>query len=154
MEDNSKEKGNKMKKVLLILSTLFIAGCNMDFSNILGEDWLSKTPIEEYEIDHIEIEVVSLDIVQETFQIWGWMTNIGDTTLTPRFRIEGSFYTDSSFTDLLGKDNMSQRFYDFPTGEKKFWCISYFPPESINPLDYPNFAVKDIKAIKEIYFGD
>ena len=80
----------------------------------------------------------------------GTITNVGDTTITITFYYSVSFYTDSSFTELLGigSDNY---YWDLEPQEIRNWVCHFVPKDEINASDYPNFAVKDIEFYKEIY---
>ena len=133
-----------MKNILLASLVLFIAGC---FGPPLE-------PIRIDEIDHIEYTIGAQKIKEndwsgEFFQICGHITNVGDTTITERFWYSVSYYTDSSFTQLLGIDS-DYYFWDLEPGETNVWWSNFTPKDEITASDYPNFGVKDIIFYKEV----
>ena len=142
-----------MKNILLASLVLLIAaGC----MSITG-------PTEIVEIDHIEytIENQYVSGSGDYFMVWGYLTNVGDTTINTIWNIDVSFYTDSSFTQLLGIETR-EIWEDIKPGETINWGESLHPEtyadssftHEINPSDYPNFAVKDIVFYynKKIYY--
>ena len=140
-----KRKGNQLKNILLASLVLFIAaGC----MSITG-------PTEIVEIDHIEytIENQYVSGSGDYFMVWGYLTNVGDTTINTIWNIDVSFYTDSSFTQLLGIETR-EKWDDIKPGETIFWGETLYPTDEINAPDYPNFAVKDIVFYynKKIYY--
>jgi hypothetical protein len=82
-----------------------------------------------------------------TLYATGKVKNNGTSTIDPGFWVECQFYTDSSFTLKLGGGN-TQITVNLGPGQATFWTISYYSADQ-HLENYPNFAVKDQRAIRK-----
>mgnify|MGYP001468463522 CR=1 FL=1 len=65
-----------------------------------------------------------------------------DTIYAPWY-VEGMFYADSSLETVLGGDSRVFN-YALEPGISTLWHLTY--SSSINELDYPNFAISNLRA--------
>ena len=140
-----------MKALLTIISLLLFTGCNINLFNYT-----------EVEYDDVIITVTELEFgVGGDFPYpWcyflatGTVVNMGEDTLLthqstsdPTWVVEGTFYTDSTFTQSFGikRDWMG---VDFAPGDTTTWSIT--KSDSIAcTLDYPNFTVNNLRVYIE-----
>ena len=76
----------------------------------------------------------------------GTVKNTGKNTWSPIWRIEGDFYTDSTFTFKLGSAVKSYSF-SLAKNEMTAWELK-FTSNQFTLSDYPNFAVKNLRVIQ------
>ena len=141
-----------MKVLLTIISLLLFTGCNLSIFNYT-----------EVEYDNVMITVTKLKFVDSSnvfsypwcsFLASGTVVNIGEDTLfknqymlDPTWFVEGTFYTDSTFTQSIGtsRDMMG---VDLTPGDTTTWSMS-ITDSTVCTLDYPNFTVNNLKVYIE-----
>ena len=72
------------------------------------------------------------------------ITNIGDTTIIAPWSVEAEFYSDSTFTLILGGDQQSFN-VNLKKGVSILWTLSYSSNDIVES-NYPNFAVDNFRA--------
>ena len=81
------------------------------------------------------------------FIVKGTVSNDGDTTFYPPWYIEAEFYADSTFTTKFGGERTTIN-YSLAPGEDTLWQLTY-SSSLIVESDYPNFAIKNLRAYVE-----
>ena len=128
-----------MKTVLLIASIILFTGCQ----GVIG----SKN---NETIDHVDWSIGTNDNpagyspTNESWLVTGMITNTGDTTILAPWRVEAEFYSDSTFTLILGGDQESFN-VNLQSGVSRYWTLTYSPEEVTAP-NYPNFAIDNFRA--------
>jgi hypothetical protein len=72
------------------------------------------------------------------------ITNTGDNTILAPWSVEAEFYSDSTFTLILGGDQESFN-VNLQSGVSRYWTLTYSPEEVTAP-NYPNFAIDNFRA--------
>ena len=83
--------------------------------------------------------VVSNSMLKAT----GIIKNIGDTTIMAPWHVEAEFYTDSTFSFLLGGDQYSFN-VNLNTNTSTFWTLKF--SSEIVESNYTDFAIKNFRA--------
>ena len=128
-----------MKTVLLIASIILFTGCQ----GVIG----SKN---NETIDHVEWVLGTNDnpagysYTNETLQVTGMITNTGDSTILALWSVEAEFYSDSTFTLILGGDQQSFN-VNLQTGVSTQWTLNYSSQDKVES-DFPNFAINNFRA--------
>ena len=129
-----------MKTVLLIASIILFTGCQ----GVIG----SKN---NETIDHVEW-VLGTDAnpagyspTNESWLVTGMITNTGDTTILTPWWVEAEFYSDSTFTLILGGDQQSFN-VNLQSGVSIQWTLSYSDPDKVEFESYPYFAIDNFRA--------
>jgi hypothetical protein len=76
----------------------------------------------------------------------GTIKNAGKNTWSPVWKVEGDFYTDSTFTFKLGGAAKSYSF-SLAKNETTAWELK-FTSNQFTLSDYPNFAVKNLRVVQ------
>ena len=84
--------------------------------------------------------VVSNSMLKAT----GIIKNIGDTTIMAPWHIEAEFYTDSTFSFLLGGDQHSFN-VNLNSNTSTFWTLQFSSSEIVES-NYTDFAIKNFRA--------
>tara|TARA_Y100000034_G_C6524525_1_gene225852 strand:- start:83 stop:499 length:417 start_codon:yes stop_codon:yes gene_type:complete len=134
MKENLKEKENKMKKLLSILSIILITGCN---NNIIGSNNV-------IELDNVTLTVTLMEATNARWKVGGTIVNTGDSTISAPWYIEAMFYSDSTFTETFGGDNDRMN-YSLEAGVTGHWLLTHRSTALVES-EYPNFAIKDLRA--------
>ena len=131
---------NKKYLSIIIYSFFFTINCgdgiigsesNQTISHI---EWSLGTP------DDSTGYVVSNSMLKAT----GIIKNIGDTTIMAPWHIEAEFYTDSTFSFLLGGDQYSFN-VNLNTNTSTFWTLKFSSSEIVES-NYTDFAIKNFRA--------
>ncbi len=128
-----------MKTVLLIASIILFTGCQ----GVIG----SKN---NETIDHVIWSIGTTEnpagysYTNQSLQVTGMITNTGDTTILAPWSVEVEFYSDSTFTLILGGDQQSFN-VNLQSGVSRYWTLTYSPEEVTAP-NYPNFAIDNFRA--------
>ena len=128
-----------MKTVLLIASIILFTGCQGMIGSKNNET-----------IDHVEWVLGTDDnpagysYTNETLQVTGMITNTGDSTILALWSVEAEFYSDSTFTLILGGDQQSFN-VNLQTGVATQWTLNYSSQDKVES-DYPNFAINNCRA--------
>ena len=128
-----------MKTVLLIASIILFTGCQ----GVIG----SKN---NETIDHVEwvlgtdANPAGYSLKNGTLQVTGMITNTGDTTILALWSVEAEFYSDSTFTLILGGDQQSFN-VNLQMGVATQWTLNYSSQDKVES-DYPNFAINNFRA--------
>ena len=72
------------------------------------------------------------------------ITNTGDTTILALWWVEAEFYSDSTFTLILGGDQQSFN-VNLQTGVSTQWTLNYSSQDKVESA-YPNFAINNFRA--------
>ena len=124
--------------VAILLTAMFMFSCNE--SNVVGADEVSVLEDANFEIT--EYLFTSTELI-----VKGTVSNDGDDTFYPPWYIEADFYADSTFTTKFGGDRTTIN-YSLAPGENTLWQLTY-SSSLIIESDYPNFAVKNLRAYME-----
>ena len=84
--------------------------------------------------------VVSNSMLKAT----GIIKNIGDTTIMAPWHVEAEFYTDSTFSFLLGGDQYSFN-VNLNTNTSTFWTLQFSSSEIVES-NYTDFAIKNFRV--------
>ena len=128
-----------MKTVLLIASIILFTGCQ----GVIG----SKN---NETIDHVEwvlgtdANPAGYSYKNGTLQVTGMITNTGDNTILALWSVEAEFYSDSTFTLILGGDQQSFN-VNLQTGVSTQWTLNYSSDDKVES-NYPNFAIDNFRA--------
>ena len=101
-------------------------------------------------ISHIEWSLGTSDdstgyvVSNSMLKATGIIKNIGDTTIMAPWHIEAEFYTDSTFSFLLGGDQYSFN-VNLNTNTSTFWTLQFSSSEIVES-NYTNFAIKNFRA--------
>ena len=129
-----------MKTVLLIASIILFTGCQGVIGSKNNEtidhvDWSIGTPADP----------TGYSYTNETLQVTGMITNTGDTTILAPWWVEAEFYSDSTFTLILGGDQQSFN-VNLQPGVSIQWTLSYSDPDKVEFESYPYFAIDNFRA--------
>ena len=128
-----------MKTVLLIASIILFTGCQ----GVIG----SKN---NETIDHVDWSIGTPEnpdgysYTNQSLQVTGMITNTGDTTILAPWSVEAEFYSDSTFTLILGGDQQSFN-VNLQTGVSTQWTLNYSSADKVES-NYPNFAINNFRA--------
>ena len=75
----------------------------------------------------------------------GVITNVGDPTILAPWSVEAEFYSDSTFTLILGGDQQSFN-VNLQQGVSIQWTLSYSDPDKIEFESHPYFAINNFRA--------
>ena len=134
------KQGEAMKIITLIVTILLFYGCpkmigSEDNETIDHVDWSIGTPADPDGYSY----------TNQSLQVTGMITNTGDTTiLAPRW-VEAEFYSDSTFTLILGGDQQSFN-VNLQPGVSIQWTLSYSDPDKVEFESYPYFAIDNFRA--------
>lgn len=122
---------------ILLVASLFLLQCDETLTGVEDVN----------ELKFVDIQLTSTEYGQSVLVANGTIENKSSrTTISPPFYVEAQFYADDSYNFKLGGDNYRFSFSLAP-GEKAAWKIS-FSSDIVNEGDYPNFAVKNLRAYK------
>ena len=133
-------KGEAMKIIALIVTILLFYGCP---GGVIGSE-------NNETIYHVEWVLGTNDnpagysYTNETLQVTGMITNTGDTTILAPWSVEAEFYSDSTFTLILGGDQQSFN-ENLQSGVSRYWTLTC-SPEEVTASHYPNFAIDNFRA--------
>ena len=137
-----KLKGNKMKKMLLLLSMILATGCIFDV---------------DYTTVKVNISIVNLTITEKEAYNTYWKvsgiavneSNYGNATPTPWY-IEASFDTTNSNTTppYLGTETKTIN-TSLEPGDTLYWELFHYNNNLIES-DYPDFVIKNLHAYEYI----
>ena len=122
----------------ILMSAIFMISCNEN--SIVGADDVSVLEDANFEIT--EYLFTSTELI-----VTGTVSNDGDDTFYPPWYIEAEFYADSTFTTKFGGTRTTIN-YSLAPGENTLWQLTY-SSSLIVESDYPNFAVKNLRAYNE-----
>ena len=122
-----------MKKLLLTLSLILITGCY----DIIGSNNV-------FELNNVKLTVTELEATNYRWKVTGTIVNTGDSTILAPWYIEAMFYSDSTFTTTFGGDSDRMNF-NLEPGVTSYWSLTH-SSEAVVEADYPNFAIKDLRA--------
>ena len=74
----------------------------------------------------------------------GTITNVGDTTILAPWYVEAEFYEDSTFSFILGGDQVSYN-VNLNVNTSRFWTLEFSSSEIVES-NYPDFAIKNFRA--------
>ena len=129
-----------MKTVLLIASIILFTGCQ----GVIG----SKN---NETIDHLDWSIGTTENTagysptNESWLVTGMITNTGDITILAPWWVEAEFYSDSTFTLILGGDQQSFN-VNLQSGVSIQWTLSYSDPDKVEFESYPYFAIDNFRA--------
>lgn len=130
-------KTYKIFLITMTLLTLTFLGSSCEEDPIIGPG-PDKEPI------RVRFTVTSRTVTSTKLYVSGRVKNIGSSTITPYWYIEGQFYADNTFTLLLGADVTTINLPLDP-GVETLWNLELSDPD-IAEGNYPNFAVGDLIA--------
>ena len=123
-----------MKIITLIVTILLFYGCP---GGLIGS--------EEYEtINDVEWTLNGYTFSNTTLTATGMITNTGDTTIIATWGVEAEFYSDSTFTLILGGYQQSFN-VNLQSGVSIQWTLSYSDSDKVES-NYPNFAINNFRA--------
>jgi len=124
--------------VAILLTAMFMVSCNE--SNVVGAE-------DVHELEDANFEITEYLFTSSELIVKGTVSNDGDDTFYPPWYIEADFYADSTFTTKFGGDRTTIN-YSLASGENTLWQLTY-SSNLIIESDYPNFAVKNLRAYME-----
>ena len=122
---------------MLIIAALAFLGSSCEEDPIIGPD-PGKDPI------RVTFTVTSQLVTSTKLSVSGKVKNTGSSTKTAHWYIEGQFYSDNTYTLLLGGDVTTINLPLNP-GVETLWNLELSDPD-IAEGNYPNFAVRDLVA--------
>ena len=134
-------KGESMKIIALIVTILLFYGCS---GGVIGSE-------NNETIDHVDWSIGTIDNpagyspTNESWLVTGMITNTGDTTILAPWWVEAEFYSDSTFTLILGGDQQSFN-VNLQPGVSIQWTLSYSDPDKVEFESYPYFAIDNFRA--------
>ena len=123
-----------MKILTLVVTILLLFGCS---GGVIGSE-NNKT------INDVEWTLNGYTFSNTTLTATGMITNMGDTTIIATWGVEAEFYSDSTFTLILGGE---QQFFNvnLGSGVSKQWTLNYSDPDIVES-NYPSFAINNFRA--------
>ena len=123
-----------MKKLILLTLLLLLAtGC----PGIIGSNNV-------FELNNVNLTVTEMEATNNRWKVSGTVVNTGDTTILAPWYIEAMFYSYSTFTTTFCGDNDRMNF-NLEAGVTSYWHLTH-SSEAVVEADYPNFAIKDLRA--------
>ena len=122
-----------MRTILTSLTLLLTVGC----FDIIGSNNV-------FELDNVNLTVTEMEVQNYRWKVSGTIVNTGDSTILAPWYIEAMFYSDSTFTTTFGGDNDRMNF-NLEAGVTSYWYLTH-SSEAVVEADYPNFAIKDLRA--------
>ena len=122
---------------MLVIAVLTFLGSSCEEDPIIGPD-PGKEPI------RVSFTITSQQVTSTKLSVSGKVKNTGSSTITAHWYIEGQFYSDNTFTLLLGGDVTTINLPLNP-GVETLWNLELSDPD-IAEGNYPNFAIKDLVA--------
>ncbi len=119
---------------LILIVTILLFGCS---GGVIGSE-NNKT------INDVEWTLNGYTFSNTTLTATGMITNTGDTTIIAPWWVEAEFYSDSTFTQILGGDQQSFN-VNLQSGVSIQWTLSYSDPDKVES-NYPNFAINNFRA--------
>lgn len=129
-----------MKQLLFSLSLLlflsFATSCETE--PVTGSD-------DVIEFNNITISVDTTYAFGNSFRAEGTVTNTGNSSITPLWYLEGSFFRDSG-SFKMGGGNTSFSF-SLGSGQSTGWALSFSSDQYLAP-DNPEFRVDELRVYK------
>ena len=135
------KQGKTMKIITLIVTILLYYGCP---GGVIGSE-------NNETIDHVDWSIGTTENpagyspTNESWLVTGMITNTGDTTILAPWWVEAEFYSDSTFTLILGGDQQSFN-VNLQSGVSIQWTLSYSDPHKVEFESYPYFAINNFRA--------
>ena len=123
-----------MKIIALIVTILLFFGCS---GGVIGSE-------NNETINDVEWTLNGYTFSNTTLTATGMITNTGDTTIIATWGVEAEFYSDSTFTLILGGDQQPFS-VNLQSGVSTQWTLNYSDPDKAES-DYPNFAINNFRA--------
>ncbi|GAB5408655.1 MAG: hypothetical protein BalsKO_10200 [Balneolaceae bacterium] len=101
---------------------------------------------EVLEIENVQFVVDSTYTFGNDFKAEGTITNIGNSSITPIWYLEASFFRDQNQTFKMGGDNTSYSF-SLGSGQSTGWQIT-FRNNQYPASENPDFSVGEIRVYK------
>ena len=128
-----------MKIIILIATILLFIGCS---EGVIGSE-------NNETINDVEWTLNGYTFSNTTLTATGMIANMGDTTILARWGVEAEFYSDSTFTLILGGTQQSFN-VNLGSGVSKQWTLN-FSDSDIVESNYPNFAINNFRAFISKY---
>jgi hypothetical protein len=129
-----------MKIIALIVTILLFYGCS---GGVIGSENNETINHVDWSIGTTE-DSAGYSYTNQSLQVTGMITNTGDTTILAPWSVEAEFYSDSTFTLILGGDQQSFN-VNLQTGVATQWTLNYSSQDKVES-DYPNFAINNFRA--------
>ena len=123
-----------MKIIILTVTILLFIGCS---GGVIGSE-------NNETINDVEWTLNEYTFSNTTLTATGMITNTGDTTILATWWVEAEFYSDSTFTLILGGTQQSFN-VNLGSGVSKQWTLN-FSDSDIVESNYPNFAINNFRA--------
>ena len=94
------KQGEAMKIIILIVTILLFYGCS---GGVIGSENNETINHVDWSIGTTE-DSAGYSYTNQSLQVTGMITNTGDTTILAPWWVEAEFYSDSTFTLILGGD--------------------------------------------------
>ena len=130
-----------MKIIALIVTILLFYGCS---GGVIGSE-------NNETINHVVWSIgttgnpAGYSSTNESWLVTGMITNTGDTTILAPWWVEAEFYSDSTFTLILGGDQQSFN-VSLQSGVSIQWTLSYSDPDKVEFESHPYFAINNFRA--------
>ena len=124
----------------------FSSDANWDDGSCLYEDCAGICGGDDFSITTINDVEWTLDTLfyHNYLTATVMVTNMGDATILEPWFGEAEFYSDSTFTLILGGDQQSFN-VNLQTGVATQWTLNYSSQDKVES-DYPNFAINNFRA--------
>ena len=123
-----------MKIIILIVTISLFVGCS---EGVIGSE-------DNETINDVEWTLNEYTFSNTTLTATGMITNTGDTTILATWWVEVEFYSDSTFSVILGGDQQPFN-VNLQPGVSTQWTLNYSDPNKAES-DYPNFAINNFRA--------
>ena len=130
-----------MKTVLLIASIILFTGCQ----GVIGSKNNETIDHGDWSIGTTE-NPAGYSYTNQSLLVTGMITNTGDTTILAPWSVEAEFYSDSTFTLILGGDQQSFN-VNLQSGVSIQWTLNYSGSDIVES-NYPNFAINNFRAFR------
>ena len=130
-----------MKIIALVVTILLFYGCSEGVIGSENNETIDNMP---WSIGTTE-NPAGYSYTNQSLLVTGMITNTGDTTILAPWWVEAEFYSDSTFTLILGGDQQSFN-VNLQSGVSIQWTLSYSDPDKVEFESHPYFAINNFRA--------
>jgi len=125
------------------MKRLIMMGCFITLSLIqCGDNLVTGSP--DVKTLSSNIEITDTRISAGAFVVEGTVENTSKDTWYPTWYVEADFYADDTYKLKFG-GHYTSKTYSLAPKEKTLFEITFIP-DQVMVADYPNFAVKNLRA--------
>ncbi len=132
-----------LTSALILVALIMASGCDMQEGNntVVGSSNDTPVYVVTFSVDTTYIDGSG----SATMVAKGRASNVGKTSVSSPWYIEGQFYTDPTFHTKLGGSN-TEVGVPLSPGQSTVWTLR-FSSSNINAHDYPEFRVGDLRGV-------